>query len=582
MLPNLVYPQMQPHHYLDHFNFSNNPPLPYRSGKTVFPSSFSLDGLPEDLIQQSVPRHRVQFPHPVQRIDSRDAVDLRPLPKNTGEHVLKRKTPSGTLAAGYDGSPVDATVQPPATKHILVSPLESSQSFVSPQSGIPLSSWSHPTVDRHPSSAKSISFAPVFNDDLARKNNVFPSRDTMSEPAPRGWVHSSNYLGGGVDPHQVPPPFLQQQQQPPHQRIFLPNVTYVPTVLPGTLQPGMGPTASAGSGPYGPYWPDGAYIPYRPAALRDSHNGHHLPPRVNAMYGIPPPQPPPGRVSVPDPTFLWNQAPAGGGLVDNQEHVLTDSLPPHQRSFFDPSQNHQQALPYHTRHAKPPPASYPTSSHPLAMSGGNPARPGITLRTENAEFKEKILAWAHGVYVDLLASIHQARRNSFASGIADGQAAARLLRPSIYPKPPRQPGLDFSSPNNNQDVSRYNTYPNSQYDQQAQKGVSVSTGMYRYGPRPDFAPHRVSEMPVVERLGGMGRLPGSNSIPSGFSNYGNDNSMTAVNAASAALEMLSHLCAESGWEWIDGLLLGGCLAYGLGDYHKAMRWYSRILARDET
>ncbi|KAJ6105098.1 hypothetical protein N7523_010172 [Penicillium sp. IBT 18751x] len=30
------------------------------------------------------------------------------------------------------------------------------------------------------------------------------------------------------------------------------------------------------------------------------------------------------------------------------------------------------------------------------------------------------------------------------------------------------------------------------------------------------------------------------------------------------------------------MLLGGCLAYGLGDYHKALRWYSRIIARDSS
>jgi hypothetical protein len=60
------------------------------------------------------------------------------------------------------------------------------------------------------------------------------------------------------------------------------------------------------------------------------------------------------------------------------------------------------------------------------------------------------------------------------------------------------------------------------------------------------------------------------------------NERSPVNNAASALEMLSHLCMESNWEWIDGMLLGGCLAYGLGDYHKAMRWYSRIIARDST
>jgi hypothetical protein len=83
---------------------------------------------------------------------------------------------------------------------------------------------------------------------------------------------------------------------------------------------------------------------------------------------------------------------------------------------------------------------------------------------------------------------------------------------------------------------------------------------------------------IVERLRHSGRL---NSISNSFSNSPVNENTTLVNAASS-LELLSHLCMESGWEWIDGMLLGGCLAYGLGDYNKAMRWYSRIIARDSS
>jgi hypothetical protein len=53
-----------------------------------------------------------------------------------------------------------------------------------------------------------------------------------------------------------------------------------------------------------------------------------------------------------------------------------------------------------------------------------------------------------------------------------------------------------------------------------------------------------------------------------------------MNKAKEALEMLTTLCDQSGWCWIDGMLLGGCLAYGLEDYHKALDWYSKIIALD--
>lgn len=57
---------------------------------------------------------------------------------------------------------------------------------------------------------------------------------------------------------------------------------------------------------------------------------------------------------------------------------------------------------------------------------------------------------------------------------------------------------------------------------------------------------------------------------------------SVIENATYALDILSSLCLESGWEWIDGMLVGGCLAYGLGDYDKALRWYTRILNKDAS
>ena len=52
--------------------------------------------------------------------------------------------------------------------------------------------------------------------------------------------------------------------------------------------------------------------------------------------------------------------------------------------------------------------------------------------------------------------------------------------------------------------------------------------------------------------------------------------------AQTALEMLERMCQDSGWQWIDGILLGGCLAYGLEHFNVALHWYSRVLQCDRN
>ncbi|KAF3353821.1 hypothetical protein VdG1_08004 [Verticillium dahliae VDG1] len=48
-------------------------------------------------------------------------------------------------------------------------------------------------------------------------------------------------------------------------------------------------------------------------------------------------------------------------------------------------------------------------------------------------------------------------------------------------------------------------------------------------------------------------------------------------SANASLETLTHLCEQSSWKWIDGMMLGGCLLYGLDRFEDASDWFSRII-----
>ncbi|KAL8738624.1 MAG: hypothetical protein Q9181_000620 [Wetmoreana brouardii] len=78
----------------------------------------------------------------------------------------------------------------------------------------------------------------------------------------------------------------------------------------------------------------------------------------------------------------------------------------------------------------------------------------------------------------------------------------------------------------------------------------------------------------------QGSRPGYRSMAPQAIETNNEPSLAA--AAMTALKLLSRLCQESDWRWIDGMLLGGCLAYGLRDYNKALKWYTRVLSCDSN
>jgi hypothetical protein len=485
------------------------------------------------------------------------------------EHTLRRKTPNGTLAAGYDGTLGD-TVQPPAPKHILVSPMESGQ-FIPPQQGMQSENWQ--PMDQ--SATKQMNFPPVFKNDPA--GNTIQG-EVVQDVNGTSWVRPVNYPPG------VDSMLNQTLPLQPSQRYLLQNGQYVPTVLPATLQSCLGPTASAGTGPFGPYWPDGVYIPYRPAAFRDARFESPSPftkQMSQPFYDLN--QPTFNQAQVPlgshtDSGVAWGQSMPG---LPTQDSLMKPLFPP----------RHSDQLPFHTRANRPlsghpPPQSLnnePTNWSSRPLHGFQTPGPAVVV---NADFKEKVLSEAHGVYVDLLATIHQARRNSVSNAAVDGYP--RFLKPSIYPKPPRQPGLDFSQAPP-PDLTRHNSYPASQYDLQRQKFNAGSLRSNDPTSIPRVQTRRPSLNQFAHSRGSDTHMLGlrDTGCPSGVSPFTRArgslfNEGSPMSNAASALSMLSDLCAESRWEWIDGMLLGGCLAYGLGDYHKAVRWYSRIITRDST
>jgi hypothetical protein len=52
--------------------------------------------------------------------------------------------------------------------------------------------------------------------------------------------------------------------------------------------------------------------------------------------------------------------------------------------------------------------------------------------------------------------------------------------------------------------------------------------------------------------------------------------------ALASLDILDNLCEQSDWRWIEGMLVGGCLLYGLERYDGALKWFSTVTKMDST
>ena len=502
------------------------------------------------------------------------------------EHSLRRKTPNGTLAAGYDATPVDGTLQLPAQKHVLVSSIPDTKPVFPPRSGLGQDAWQRQENASGINSMRHLTKALPHHGFGLGHGLV----NTVAQGAmPRNGQSRQN-LPLGFDS-------VLDQTLPMNQnsRFYMQDGSTVPTVLPATVHQFSRPTASAGTGPYGPYWPDGAFVPYRPAPFRDlrfypslafdgsrinnASGGGSFSTRINAG-NFPPP-------------YL-------------NHHDQMQGNYPYLHSYNNPSQPSQNGPLY------PFPAAFP-AQHPHYLnerSFSNHSTPAVGLdnasnepdeaqgsyrytstQPSTSEFKERTLAWAHRVYVDLLAILHQNRRNGFHR---DG--SRRDSKPSIYPKPPRQPGSEFSgfgkqsrsppmvrgSDSSSNDPTRLrkgdlndSARPTTAIYSPSNRNQVLPNGSMHFGQHPgpiqSFSDHYSDKYRTMRR-------PSAAGVGQGMFSSGDPGS-TETNAR-AALDMLDHLCQESNWDWIDGMLLGGCLAYGLADYNKAMGLYQKILERD--
>lgn len=446
------------------------------------------------------------------------------------EHMLRRKTPNGTLAAGYDGTPVKWSSKPPALKHVLL-PLSTSQHG----QALPASTNGSEPKQRANSLGRSRTQGPLY-----APNSMGSGMRLNSDPGKWAYpLHNSNPAANIWD--QISMGHIAYNA--------MNNSIQVPTVLQPPYQHSPGPTASNGAdpyGPYGPYWADGN----RPAAFRESeylHASHHAPNRGYHSRPVAPSKP-----SRQPPFFNVDSA----QNIGSSFYSMDNGLRQHESRYISPPYFHNGAQEI-------------SASFSLFEDGSQTPTIQSASRSNSAQFKEKTLSWAHSIYIDLLSFLHQVKKEQRHARHAHGRSSSKA---NMYPRPPRQPASGFmnadwtnSSSSMSGSMSGHRTVsPRSQMraginggDQQASRESYVQKHFAYIGGQPmQQSPHYVSPFKT------------------------SDNPGSPLAMAKEALEMLTNLCEQSNWSWIDGMLLGGCLAYGLEEYNISLEWNQRIVNID--
>lgn len=398
-----------------------------------------------------------------------------------------------------------------------------------------------------------------------------------------------------------------------HHHYNLAGSQQIPTVLQPMWPPCLGPTPVHSPGPYGPYWPDGAFEPYRPAPLRDPRFQYQNP---ESTIDISTPQPPPvshyGQWLQAHSASRYTQAGdhsvISAPFLDERRHEMLsssnhihDSTNEENSIFSTAPTQHQYGIPLAYRNK--PSAwkdesarsfndiyNHPGSANAEYSTPSLPSHRNPALSDSNAHFREKVLMWAHRIYGGLLTSIDQTRRN-----LPNDQGNAGMQQQSsCHTNPPRRPYPSWSNSygRNNQSCDQNIA------TQTSLKGVNKALNQplasirapkslpsgHVSAPQPsslNCVPSNQSRRRWQSRDGGSrscSLVAQSSYVPPHLSS---DMHATSPSAAAVyAMEMLTRLCQESGLEWTDGMLLTGCLAYGLSDYNKAMKWYLKILQRD--
>ena len=195
------------------------------------------------------------------------------------------------------------------------------------------------------------------------------------------------------------------------------------------------------------------------------------------------------------------------------------------------------------------------------------------------DFKERVLGEAHGIYRCLLVVLERNRREQYLAGAQAAVPPSRvLLSKRPYPSWTNtahsgcHPAELHAASESTKPLPGRLSLP---LENEGGKYPQGASSRFCMAGEQSHSSRRLRNPRLVSRS-----LQGQASyVPNQLIQDHQLSNQPAI-AASSALETLSRLSQESHWQWIDGMLLSGCLAFGLGDYLQATRWFSRVLERD--
>ncbi|KAF4547917.1 Hypothetical protein D9617_34g040970 [Elsinoe fawcettii] len=374
----------------------------------------------------------------------------------------------------------------------------------------------------------------------------------------------------------VPSPYPVSLHQPSYDSIMFQGQAYPLQYVNPLIQGGAtviqahgqlyGPTASSlnGNGPFGPYWHDGTFVPYRANAIRDPR---YYPQTTQQVHGL--------GLRMPMPMAYPQQSPDAGIMrpqyFNRQPNLIS---PDTSFAYSQYSSNVAQLSPVIPQSPPAVPFAEPLADSEAALA--------------SAQDRERIFNLALRTYRELLHFLEQVRKTN--SQIQHGHTNTR---PGIYPKPPSSSTGHSPVVTPDGITTPSTTAPRSPTAQRSQVQDYMSINPHAHGPR--LSPNGVQERFDNRQWSGDAT---NQHVPMRHHSYPNQQSAwpypqgpqlepaqyaaqnTVVPRATNALSTLTSLCQYTGWQWIDGLNLSGCLAYGLGDHHKALELYNRVLNLD--
>ncbi|KAH7032834.1 glycosyl transferase family 41-domain-containing protein [Microdochium trichocladiopsis] len=413
----------------------------------------------------------------------------------THEYHLRRKTPNGTIDAGYDGTPVELASQPPPFKQMVIP-----GSLHTAMGNARLPTEYQPAQQHNPYGPDRV-FNHSVNPYASFVPQLFNRQDVTMDCAPN--LPSAAYQNP-TQGSRIPTALQPMYHHPPGPALFNPG------------------------GPLPPNWHDGSFGNYQPVPPTVSQYGisPYYGPNHQGLYHIPQPL---GPAEVATPIHYNSHDENGLHFRSASQQLASLTLGPQYES-----------------------------AHPLQP------------RQSSRGFRDKALANAHTTYLELLAYLHNRKKSGQSNQTGAVRNQSKMV---IFPKLPKP--LSQTSSN----VIR-------RQSQTAMTSVPLVDGGYGAATHPrDLSfrdQHAVANQGIVRTDNSAGPAF-YHLINTGSSHFPRQHGvMSPLAGAQAAVEMLHNLCEQSGWKWADGILLGGCLHYGLEQYDKALEWFQRILVLDES